>query len=223
MSLREILALAQQPVEMQVEFGASLVKTLVNMILQLTSICETNDVDLHKNVHCFDLRSNEWHIAACQIYESLYRQDSQQRYDRGELRFDKKGKVIDPKKTSSVMAPIPTMSASFRPLLEMIDGYRRSVAAPLGSIVRKKHARYCDLDYIQNRLEKVESEVLAEIYKENNKSAVALDFIEGQGQNSGKESPSRLGYFRNRTDSPDKHSINVMDQSQLANYNDDGS
>ena len=77
------------------------------------------------------------------------------------------------------MAPIPMMSASFRPLLEMIDGYRRSVAAPHGSIVRKKHAKYCDLDYIQNRLEKVENETHAEIFKENNKNAVALDYIEG--------------------------------------------
>ena len=73
MSLREIIHLAQQPIEHAAEFGAQTIKVLVSMVIQLASICEEEDVDLASDVHAFDLKSNEWHIAIMQIYENLFR------------------------------------------------------------------------------------------------------------------------------------------------------
>lgn len=56
------------------------------------------------------------------------------------------------------MAIIPTLSAAFRPLLEFIDGYRRRVIAPSGSIVRKKgYAQYADMSYIYINLSLAET------------------------------------------------------------------
>ena len=69
------------------------------------------------------------------------------------------------------------MAAAIRPLLETIDEYRRSVAAPEDSKVLRSYANYTDLDYIKNRLRTVELEVHAAIYKENNPSATVADTI----------------------------------------------
>jgi len=50
--------------------------------------------------------------------------------------------------TKGGIAALPTISAALRPLLEYVDGYRRRVAAPDDTIVRKKYSRYADLSYI---------------------------------------------------------------------------
>lgn len=51
------------------------------------------------------------------------------------------------------------MSGALRPLLEMIDEFRRSSAAPETSVVMRRHAKYADLNYIQTRLKAVEIDV----------------------------------------------------------------
>lgn len=81
-----------------------------------------------------------------QIYENLFRQDAGQRYERGDLRFDKKGEVIPSK--SNGLDNMPVISDSLRPLLEFIDGYRRRVSAPENTLIRKKYTRYADLSFI---------------------------------------------------------------------------
>ena len=58
------------------------------MILQLSTICEEEDIDLSKEVHAYDMKNNEWHIAAMQIYENLFREDLEAKNVRGELIFD---------------------------------------------------------------------------------------------------------------------------------------
>jgi len=81
--------------ESKVEFAAQTIKFLVSMILQLTTICEEEDIELNKEVHAFDLKNNEWHIAAMQIYENLFREDTQMRNNRGELHFDDSGSLLE--------------------------------------------------------------------------------------------------------------------------------
>ena len=44
------------------------------------------------------MKSNEWHIAAVQVYENLFRQEAQKRYEMGELKFDREGGIIEAKK-----------------------------------------------------------------------------------------------------------------------------
>ena len=75
-----------------------MIKTLVSLIVQLTGICRDNEIDLHRQVHCLDMKSNEWHIAALQVYENLFRQEAQKRYEMGELKFDREGGIIEAKK-----------------------------------------------------------------------------------------------------------------------------
>ena len=147
MSLREILHLTKQPIEQhEAEFGAQTIKVLVSLVLQLAGVCEDQEVELSRTVHAFDLKSNEWHIAALQVYESLFRQEANLRNERGEIKFDQEGRVIP--LAIGVFEAFPTMSTALRPLLEFIDGYRRRVAAPESSIVYKKYNKYADLSYI---------------------------------------------------------------------------
>ena len=165
MSLREILHLTQQPIHSKVEFAAQTISLLVNMIIQLSTICEEEDVDLERDVHAFDLKNNEWHIAIMQIYESLFREDAAGRRDRGEIRFDELGHYIQPTmKGPNAIEVMPTMSGALRPLLEFIDGYRRRCAAPENTIIRKKYAKYADLNYIKNRLPKFENKIYGEFW-----------------------------------------------------------
>ena len=58
--------------ESKVAFAAQTIRMLVNMFIQLATICEEEDLELTKEVHCFDLKNNEWHIAVMQIYENLF-------------------------------------------------------------------------------------------------------------------------------------------------------
>ena len=84
-----------------------------------------------------------------QIYENLFKQETEERNERGELHFDKEGNVIDSKKDKkNVFDVIPTVSSALRPLLEFIDGYRRRVAAPEKTLIRTRYAKYADLAYI---------------------------------------------------------------------------
>ena len=119
------------------------------------SICEEEDVQLSKKVHCLDLKQNEWHIAIMQIYENLYREDLDNRNNRGELKFDSDGNIIEAPK-GSLTDIYPTLSGALRPFIEYIDGYRRRVAAPENTIIRKKYSKYADLSYIEKRLKFVE-------------------------------------------------------------------
>ena len=82
-----------------------------------------------------------------QIYENLFRQEANQRNERGEIQFDQLGNLLE-SPTKGGIAALPTISAALRPLLEYVDGYRRRVAAPDDTIVRKKYSRYADLSYI---------------------------------------------------------------------------
>ena len=47
----------------KVEFAAQTIKFLVSMVIQLATICEEEDIELSKDIHAFDLKNNEWHIA----------------------------------------------------------------------------------------------------------------------------------------------------------------
>ena len=181
MSLREVLALTKIPIKPQMKFSAQLVKTLVSLVIQLTNVCQDHEIDIHRLVHCFDMKSNQWHIAVLQIYENMFEQEAQLRYERGQLRFDKEGNLANSKKKSSASLHEPqlTMSGALRPLLEMIDEYRKSSAAPETSVVLRKHAKYADLNYIQTRLKAVESEVHYRIFAANKKQNVMTDYLEG--------------------------------------------
>ena len=57
------------------------------------------------------------------------------------------------------------MSSALRPLLEFVDGYRRRVAAPENTIIRKKYSQYTDLTYIQSRLNKMEDETYRRLFE----------------------------------------------------------
>ena len=62
MSLREILHLTQQSIKVK-GFCAQTINVLVKIILQLGAVCEKQEVELSKSMHCLDMKSNEWHIA----------------------------------------------------------------------------------------------------------------------------------------------------------------
>ena len=75
------------------------------------------------------------------------------------------------------------MAGALRPLLEMIDEYRRSVAAPETSKVLRSYANYTDLDYIKNRLSTMEDDVSQAIYRENKPDTALVDYLDGgQGE-----------------------------------------
>ena len=131
-------------------------------------------------MHAFDLKSNEWHIAALQVYESLYRQEANLRHERGEIKFDHEGEVIPPTKGDPFEA-FPTISAALRPLLEFIDSYRRRVAAPQNTLVHKKYTKYADLSYISKRLWQVEDKIHRQLYNQN--GTVGVDFVGGEYKN----------------------------------------
>ena len=64
-----------------------------------------------------------------QIYENLFKQETEEKLEKGEIRFDNRGKVIYRKKRNG-SPPSLTLTSALRPLLEFVDGYRRRVAAP---------------------------------------------------------------------------------------------
>ena len=70
MSLREILALTQKPVEQDRLFSASLIQMLISLVQQLATVCEEKQIDISA-ISAFDMRSNEWAIACVQVYENL--------------------------------------------------------------------------------------------------------------------------------------------------------
>ena len=121
--------------ESKVEFAAQTIKLLVSLIIQLVTICEEEDIDLSKEVHPFDMKNNEWHIAAMQIYENLLQEDCRIKNERGELRFDEQGHLIEPA-AGHAFENFPTISAALRPLLQFVDVYRRRCAAPENTLVR---------------------------------------------------------------------------------------
>ena len=142
------------------------------------TICEEEDIELHKDIHALDLKNNEWHIASMQIYENLFRDDANLKNQQGKLKFDLDGNLIEKEQTHNpIKEEAPSMGSAMRQFLEFIDAFRRRYAAPEASIVRKKYAKYADLDYIKNRLVKVESDVYKEIHRENQ---ITVDYVEGQ-------------------------------------------
>ena len=72
MSLREVLYLTQENISDEKHYTTKLFKALINIITQLSDICEEWDVNLD-HVHSFEYVKNEWAIALMQIYEKLYR------------------------------------------------------------------------------------------------------------------------------------------------------
>ena len=166
MSLRDIIHLTQQPQEPKIDFAAQIIKVLVSMIIKFANVCEDEDIALSKKVHCFDMKSNEWHIAVMQIYQGLFKEDSDQKWQRNEYIFDNEGNIVEAPRgpgLPEIQEKRVTMSSALRPLLEFVDGYRRRVAAPNNTLVRTKYSNYADLDYIKNRLKKVEDDVNNEI------------------------------------------------------------
>ena len=97
MSLREILNLTKYPIGETKAFAAQTIKVLVNIILQLGTICEKQEIELSKQVHCLDLKSNEWHIALFQIYENLFNKDIQDKDEKGQIKFNDDGTLIPEK------------------------------------------------------------------------------------------------------------------------------
>lgn len=63
-------------------------------MIQVFEVCEAEDIELGRKIHCLDLKSNEWHIAALQIYENLFRMEARESDERGELKFDAEGNLI---------------------------------------------------------------------------------------------------------------------------------
>ena len=78
---------------------------------------------LSKKLHCFDLRSNEWHIALLQIYETLFKMEVDRRNERGQVKFDWEGNLIETADKSK-REKNPTLCSAMKPLLEHIDSYR---------------------------------------------------------------------------------------------------
>ena len=68
--------------------------------------------------------------------------------EQGKLHFDADGNIIKEKLNKRTEEDTETMSSAMRPLLEFIDGYRRRVAAPENTLIRKKYSKYADLTYI---------------------------------------------------------------------------
>ena len=73
------------------------------------------------------------------------------------------------------------MSSAIRPLLDLVDGYRRRVAAPVNTLVRKNYSKYCDLNYITYQLIEVKDRTYRQFY-DKQQQAITLDYIDGDGQ-----------------------------------------
>ena len=167
-------------------FAASTLKCLVSLLLQMFQVCEDEEVELSRKVHCFDLKSNEWHIAALQIYENLFRMETLEKNERGEIQFDDEGNVIEASESKAGrkagLEAMPTMSGALKPLLQFIDGYRRRVAAPENTLIHKRYAHYADLTYIAKRLKVVEDSVHGQIFRGNkglDGGGPVADYIDG--------------------------------------------
>ena len=131
------------------------------------------------------MNSNEWHIALIQIYERLFKVEIQSKWELGQISFnqDDQGQIVtvETQKDAVKRENELTMSSAIRPLLEFIDGYRRRVAAPAGTLVRKNYSRYCDLDFIAKQLGVVQDRTYRQFYDKQQR-AITLDYIDGDGQ-----------------------------------------
>ena len=58
-------------------------------------MCEKHDIELGRKVHAFDLKSNEWHIAAVQIYENLFRDETSKNFAKGLITMDDEGNFLN--------------------------------------------------------------------------------------------------------------------------------
>jgi len=74
MSLREVLHLTQESIEEDRLYSTKLFTAMINIIVQLSEICEEWDINLD-HVHAFEYTKNEWAIAFMQIYDKIYRYD----------------------------------------------------------------------------------------------------------------------------------------------------
>ena len=72
MSIREILAITQLPVEPEILLAKSIIGLYSNLLQKVIAICEEEKLDL-KELGAFNLKNNEWVIALTQIYENCYR------------------------------------------------------------------------------------------------------------------------------------------------------
>ena len=101
-----------------------------------------------------------------QIYENLFKDDAHDKNERGELRFDEEGNVLENEKGVHIEEN-PNMASALRPLLEYMDDYRRRVAAPENTLVRKKYSKYADLSYIKNKLQSTEDQIHKSLWSRN--------------------------------------------------------
>ena len=69
------------------------------------------------------------------------------------------------------------MSGALRPLLEYMDAYRRRVAAPEDTLIRKKYSKYADLNYIKNHLGPTEDSIHKSLWRSNQ---VSVDYVNGE-------------------------------------------
>ena len=108
----------------------------------------------------------------------MFRDDAHEKNERGELRFDEEGNLLENnEKGPNHIEESPTMSSALRPLLEYMDEYRRRVAAPEDTLVRKKYSKYTDLSYIKNRLGKVEDDIHRTLWRNNQ---INVDYVNGE-------------------------------------------
>ena len=73
------------------------------------------------------------------------------------------------------------MSGAIRPLLDFIDGYRRRVAAPENTLIRKNYSRYADLSFIAKQLNVTQDRIYRQFY-DKQQQAITLDYIAGDGE-----------------------------------------
>ena len=121
--------------------------SLVNIIMQLSDICEDFEINLD-NVHSFEYTKNEWAIAFMQIYEKLYRLDCSA-HDNFE---------VDGKPILKEGKPLG-LSTPMRLLILHFHERRIRVAPPAGTYAGK-HIE--DLEFYAKRLQIVENRVHAD-------------------------------------------------------------
>lgn len=105
------------------------------------------------------------------------------------------------------------MSGAIKPLLQFIDGYRRRVAAPEKTLMRKKYTRYADLSYISKRLKVVEDstygQIFEEKYKKGNGDAVGVDYMDGEAQSFDQDSSA---FGQRLSSTAGKNNLNTKSQ-----------
>ena len=137
-SLREALRLTSVETD-RLEFIPYLLQSMTHLIQELIDFCQKKNVDITP-IAAFDLKTTDWHIALCQIYEAVYAQDCE-RFKAG-LEFQKG------------MRKLPKMPLSMSHVLEefLYMLHNRRIHYPMTLRQQEKISRD-DLRYIKFRLD----------------------------------------------------------------------